>query len=89
MQANNVVYMGSVRDLLSELDKLRSDILAGEVEGWGGSVKFTDGREVTYLGGTFKGNSAERARAMLRVSAARVLHEEETIPPLPHKRRTH
>jgi hypothetical protein len=90
MQANNIVYMASVRELLMELDKLRSDILAGEIEGWGGSVKFTDGREVTYLGGTFKGDSSERAKAMLRVSAVRVLHEDETIPPtLPRKRRTH
>lgn len=89
MQANNVVYMGTVRDLLAELDKLRADILAGEIEGWGGSVKYADGREVTYLGGTFRGNSAERAKAMLKVSAVRVQHEDGTIPPPPFKRRSH
>lgn len=83
MRTTNVVYMPAVRDLLVELDKLRADILAGEIEGWGGSVKYADGREVVYLGGTFKRDSAERARAMLKVSAMRVLHEGETRPPSP------
>lgn len=76
MQTKNVIYMGAVRDLLSELDKLRADILAGEIEGWGGSVKFADGREVVYLGGTFKGDSESRARAMLRVSAMRAMRDD-------------
>lgn len=80
---SNVVYMGEVRDLLMELDKLRADVLAGDIRGWGGVVSRTDGREVIYLGGTFKTSSADRARAMLRVSAARVLREDEALSPVP------
>lgn len=83
MTQSNVVYMAAVKDLLIELDKLRSDVLAGEIQGWGGVVRRSDGVEVVYLGGTFKTSSADRARAMLKVSAARVLREEETIPPRP------
>lgn len=81
MKSNNVVYMGAVRDLLVELDKLRADVLAGEVQGWGGSVLYADGREVCYLGGTFKEDSASRARAMLRVSAIRA--RQDSYLPLP------
>jgi len=76
MKSNNVVYMGAVRDLLAELDKLRADVLAGAVQGWGGSVLYADGHEVVYLGGTFKEDSASRARAMLRVSAARARQDD-------------
>jgi hypothetical protein len=79
MNKSNVVWMGSVRDLLVELDKLRSDVLAGGVLGWGGTVMYADGREVVYLGGTFKESSEDRARAMLKVSATRMMRED---PPL-------
>lgn len=81
MTNNNVVYMESVRDLLSQLEKLRADVLSGQILGWGGSVWFADGREVVYLGGCFRESSASRARAMLRVSAARALLDDY----LPHQ----
>jgi hypothetical protein len=80
MNKSNVVWMGAVRDLLSELDRLRSEVLAGNVQGWGGTVKFSDGREVVYLGGTYKESSEDRVRAMLKVSATRMKLED---PPLP------
>lgn len=79
MTKTKVVYMADVRDLLVELDKLRADVLAGEVQGWGGTVKFADGREVAYIGGTFKHSTADQARAMLKVSAVRMMRED---PPL-------
>jgi hypothetical protein len=75
----NVVYMGAVRELLSELDKLRADVLTGEATGWGGSVFYADGREVVYLGGSIRHNAQDQARAMLKVSAQRVLRED--VPP--------
>lgn len=78
-RTNNVVYMGAVRDLLAELDKLRANVLAGDIQGWGGVVKYADGREVAYLGGTFTTSSTDRARAMLKVSAARMLAEDEPL----------
>lgn len=83
MRAANVVYMATVRDLLAELEKLKKDVLAGEVLGWGGSVKYADGREVPYIGGTFRNSAEDQARAMLRVSALRVLSED---PPLAMRR---
>jgi hypothetical protein len=82
MKETKVVYMAAVKDLLAELEKLRLDVLAGEVQGWGGTVKFTDGREVAYIGGTFKSSTADQARAMLKVSALRMKTED---PPLRRK----
>jgi hypothetical protein len=79
MKETKVVYMAAVKDLLAELEKLRLDVVRGEVQGWGGAVKFTDGREVAYIGGTFKDSSADQARAMLKVSALRMQAED---PPL-------
>jgi hypothetical protein len=75
---NNVVEMGTVRDLLAALDELRRDVLAGEIRGWGGSVLYGDGREVVYLGGTFRDSAADRARCMLKVSAVRM--QRDTPP---------
>jgi hypothetical protein len=79
MLKTKVVYMAAVKDLLAELEKLRLDILAGEVQGWGGTVQFTDGQEVVYIGGTFRTNAEDRARCMLKVSAVRTIRED---PPL-------
>lgn len=75
MKTKSVIFMGAVRELLSELDKLRADVLSGQIEGWGGSVTYADGREVIYLGGSFREDSASSARAMLRVSAERALRD--------------
>lgn len=85
MNKSNVVWMGAVRDLLAELDKLRADVLAGNARGWGGTVQYADGREVVYLGGTFKESSEDRVRAMLKVSATRMRLED---PPLPLRKRS-
>jgi hypothetical protein len=85
MKNTNVVWMGAVRELLAELDKLRSDVLAGGVQGWGGTVKYSDGREVVYLGGTFQESPEDRVRAMLKVSATRMRLED---PPLPLRKRS-
>lgn len=81
MTKSNVIYMATVRDLLIEWDKVRSDILAGEALGWGGTVQYKD-REVVYLGGSFRESAADRARAMLKVSAARMMREDPPLPSL-------
>jgi hypothetical protein len=85
MNKTNVVYMGVVRELLAELDKLRADVLAGQAKGWGGTVMYADGREVVYIGGTFKESSEDQVRAMLKVSATRMRLED---PPLPLRKRS-
>lgn len=81
MPRTNVIEMKTVRDLLIELDKIRSDVLAGNVQGWGGVVRYADGQDVTYVGGTFKTSTAARARAMLKVSASVMLREDDYLPP--------
>lgn len=80
MKRTNVIEMRAVRELLNELDKIRSEVLSGEVQGWGGVVKHANGREVVYVGGSFKTSATDRARAMLKVSAA-VMKEDDYLPP--------
>jgi hypothetical protein len=80
VRTTNVIEMRTVRELLIELDKIRSDVLAGDIQGWGGVVKHRDGQEVVYLGGTFKTSAADRAKAMLKVSAAVALREDSYLP---------
>jgi hypothetical protein len=81
MKRTNVVQMSVVRDLLIELDKLRADVLAGDIQGWGGVVRHSDGRDVIYVGGSFRTSATDRARAMLRVSAALAVKEDNFIAP--------
>jgi hypothetical protein len=83
---SKVVYMAAVKDLLAELDKLRGDVLAGKALGWGGAVKYADGREVVYIGGDFRHNAADHTRVMLKVSALRMLQEDPPLK-LPRKLR--
>lgn len=76
MEKTNVVEMATIRELLGELDKIRADILKGDIQGWGGVVRRTDGKDVVYIGGSFKTSSADRTRAMLRVSAVLAMKED-------------
>lgn len=85
MKQPNVVLMANVRELLFELDKLRSDVLKGRVSGWGGMVKFEDSSEVVYLGGTFRTSSIDRTRCVLKVSAAVALNDRYLPPPPPRQ----
>lgn len=82
---SNVVQMGTVRELLAQIDRLRAEVLAGDVSGWGGSVLFADGRETVYIGGNFRENAEAQARSMLKVSALRVMRED-TPPKLAQAR---
>lgn len=77
IKRDNVINMESVRELVAQLDALRRDVLAGNVLGWGGTVKFADDREVVYVGGTFHTDTRARTRAMLLVSAQRMLAEDD------------
>lgn len=81
MTRRTVVEMGTVREFLAQLEQLKSELLAGEIQGWGGVVKFADGRDVVYVGGSFRTSTADRTRAMLRVSAAVALRQDDYLPP--------
>jgi hypothetical protein len=85
MNKSNVVLMANVRELLAELDKLKADVLKGNITGWGGMVKHADGNEVVYLGGTFRFSSEDRTRCVLKVSAA-VARTDTYLPPPPPRK---
>lgn len=71
-----VVDLGAVRDLLSELDKLRSAILGGQVSGFSCTVMDQEERETLYMGGVYKEDPKLALSAILKASAARVMAED-------------
>lgn len=74
---SKIVQLGAVRNLLAEWEKVRSHIAAGEINGW--SITIRDGldEETIYLGGTYKEDPQAALKAALRMSAARVLTEDD------------
>jgi len=73
-----VVQLGLVRDLLAEWERVRSRIAAGRVGGF--QAVFCDsegGQEEVFLGGVYQKDVSLATRAQLRISAARVLAEDE------------
>lgn len=79
MQQTKVVNLGQVKDLMSEWEKVRQSIIAGQIEGWAATLRCADGLEVVYLGGVYKRDRALASRAALRQSAARMLAEDEPL----------
>lgn len=71
--------LGQVRDLLAEWDRVRSGIVAGRVCAF--HVTLCDGdSETIYIGGAYKDDPERALRAVLRVSAARMLAEDDPLP---------
>lgn len=74
-----VVKLGMVRDLLAEWEKVRRHILAGETAGFHSMFCDSDGQETLFLGGVYKEDPEKALKATLKVSAARVLDEDEPL----------
>lgn len=72
-----VVRLGEVRDLLAEWEKVRSGIACAEISGFSITVRKADGRETCYIGGHYRASPAAAARVALKMSALRVLEEDE------------
>lgn len=75
----NIVNLGQVRDLKAEWEKVRDAICQGKVKGFYLSVLADTGKETIYVGGRYKEDPQQAARAALRISAARVMEEDDLI----------
>ena len=71
-----IVNLGAVRDLLPELDKLRSAILTGQVSAFQCTLMDQEGQETLYMGGVYKEDPKLALGAILKASAARVMVED-------------
>lgn len=85
METTNVVNLGQVRNLLAEWEKVREHIVAGSIEGWAATIRSKAGVETVYLGGVYREDSQLALSAGLRLSAARMMEEDE--PPKLRSRR--
>lgn len=80
MGTAKVLEFGLTRELLSQLETVRAMVLAGEVEGWIGSVLKTDGTELPYASGVFATDRDAMMKAALRHSVARMQAEDQPLP---------
>jgi hypothetical protein len=72
-----VVNIGKVRDLLMEWEKVRRHITAGRITGFQTVFCDSQDRETIYLGGVYRENPQAGIAATLKLSAARMLEEDE------------
>ena len=77
---SRVINLGMVKDLLAELDKVRAHIISGKVAGFQSAFCDSQGEnEVLFMGGIYKQDKELAARAQLRMSAARMLEEDDPL----------
>jgi expansin (peptidoglycan-binding protein) len=77
MPNSKVVNLGQVRDLAAEWEKVRQAIRGARVSGFYLAVMSPNGDETIYSGGLYKQAPEAAAKAALRISAVRVLNEDD------------
>lgn len=82
MRTTNIINLGSVRDLLPEWMKVRNHITTEKVSGWYAVFRDEDGQETAFVGGVYKDNTSLATAALLKLSAARMLLEDDPLEPL-------
>lgn len=70
-------HFGGKRELLAALDKVRQCILTGDIVAFTSRMRCSNGQEALISGGEHHPTSAETLRALLKLSKARVLTEDE------------
>lgn len=83
MKNTKVIHLGPIRDrkaLLGLWEKVRDRIMSGEVTAFQAVFQDSDLLESVFVGGTYRHDSRQAARAALKLSAARALLDEEPPP---------
>lgn len=70
MKNVQVINLGETRQLLAELDKARSAILAGHLAGFHAGFQRTSGEETLYLGGVYQRDPTSAVKGILKAAAA-------------------
>jgi hypothetical protein len=63
-----VINLGRRLDLLRDWDRVREAIIKGRVHDWYVTLRDDDGAQTVFLGGIFKTDAKEAAKASMRVS---------------------
>lgn len=77
MKYTKIVDLGQIRGLLAEWEKVRQAVLAGKIKSFYTQLQGEDGREAVYCGGVYKADPRAAMKAILKVSAARALMEDD------------
>jgi hypothetical protein len=75
-----VVQLGPIRDLTDEWEKVRQHFVSGKVTGFSITLRDDQGREAIYMAGHYKRSPKDAARVAMRMSAARVMAEDDPLP---------
>jgi hypothetical protein len=80
VRKTKIVVLGQVRDVLAEWERARSAFLTGKYKGFYLHLQNEEGGDTVFVGGVHKEDSYAATKAMLKVSAARALTEDEPPP---------
>lgn len=72
-----IVHLGAVRSLLPQWEAVRQQILGGTITGFQIALQGQDSTETLYVGGVYRADAAKALKTTLKLSAARMLQEEE------------
>lgn len=76
----NVVNLGKVRDLRAEWKRVLEVMDGRQVTDFYVTLRSADGQESVYLGGVYKTDRSAALKAALKISAARVMVEDDDLP---------
>lgn len=72
-----IIDLGQIRDIRAEWAKVAHLLSNTKIRGFNLTLLDENGDEAIFLGGTYKADPHEAVKALLRMSAARVLAEDE------------
>lgn len=79
MKSTNVVNLGQRRDILAIWNEVRTELLAGNVDRFLVTLGSPSGEETVYIGGVFKEDPEAALGAALKMSAIRMMEEDEPV----------
>lgn len=71
MKRTKVVILGSIREMLAELEKARKFVLSGHAAGVQTSLQSDDGKETVGLAGTYREDPSSAVRAVFKATVLR------------------
>lgn len=77
----NVVNLTTIREMLNEWERVRLRIISGDVSGFQAALMSLKRDETLHAAGCYVRDSNLAARASLRMSAARMMVEDQPLSP--------
>lgn len=79
MPSKKVIQLGGYRELLSQWELVREEIVAGHIKGLHTTMLLSDQQEVVLSAGVYRRDPQRAISAILNASADRMLSEDEPL----------